>query len=66
MLLFFFFSLFLFSSFFFFSFPIFLFNFFYFLFLGAEDLLAKSGEAIHFSQLLPHDAGGNMKVRMMR
>ena len=31
-------------------------------FLGAEDLLAKSGETIHFSQLLPHDAGGNMKA----
>ena len=30
--------------------------------IGAEDLLAKSGESIHFSQLLPHDAGGNMKA----
>jgi hypothetical protein len=29
---------------------------------GAEDLLDKSGEAVHFSQLLPHDAGGNIKA----
>ena len=29
---------------------------------GAEDLLTKSGESVHFSQLLPHDAGGNMKA----
>ena len=29
---------------------------------GAADLLTKNGESIHFSQLLPHDAGGNMKT----
>ena len=29
---------------------------------GAEDLLTKSGDLVHFSQLLPHDAGGNMKA----
>lgn len=29
---------------------------------GAEDLLTKSGDHVHFSQLLPHDAGGNMKA----
>eukprot|EP00596_Hydrurales_sp_CCMP1899_P008312 CAMPEP_0119042730 /NCGR_PEP_ID=MMETSP1177-20130426/16114_1 /TAXON_ID=2985 /ORGANISM="Ochromonas sp, Strain CCMP1899" /LENGTH=664 /DNA_ID=CAMNT_0007009715 /DNA_START=325 /DNA_END=2319 /DNA_ORIENTATION=+ len=29
---------------------------------GAEDLLTKNGENVHFSQLLPHDAGGNIKA----
>lgn len=24
--------------------------------------MTKSGENVHFSQLLPHDAGGNMKA----
>jgi hypothetical protein len=29
---------------------------------GAEDLLTKNGENVHFSQLLPHDTRGNIKA----
>lgn len=29
---------------------------------GAEELLTKSGDTVHFSQLLPHDNAGNIKA----